>query len=856
MRNEVERTLGAVEMNARAVVAPRIKHLARKVETFEADYGRYREKLAALAPAIELAAKLAEKAVQPEILRQSSSSFLEGFEGSLSELRRTLDAVVQHHGALESFSDELCAAADRGGTEASVDLAAAAAAGDTHVEQRQIALEELRTALANATAKRVKAEEFLGAIRTVEVLTRTASEAETAWREIKADREELASRREALVRDRADTEERRGPLVERLNTVVDLIVRHPDYFEDFEHTRLQERIQTYREQLGPVPDVPDAPRRGGGYPVIAGDEERLHVEKWIERRIRILTGIGDLDPSSLRELETVSFRLAGGIEETDRLLSSTTLSDEDLAASERRLGECLTRLERTARVDPEPDPAATPGADPSAPLAGAGDPEAPPEAGEEPGRPEPGGTEPDPGPPPDGDPDAEETGEPDFGQAPPDTEAPPDAEEAPSAESEPPESPEDIPLPDVIGLKIDVAARRVADAGLVPQPQLGSPATSEAQENTVEAAIPANIPLRKNDPVILKVWRAPVRTGVVPDVEGLYVDEAYTAVEAAGLSPVIVVGEDTRQVDEVNRVYRQAPPAGSTVEEGATVKLTAYVADAPGRVVPKLTGMDVPTARALLDDRELVLEPEVVEPAGSLQTENTIARQYPEPGVEVPRGTGIRAYVYDEFEPPAPVTRAPAGEDFGEASPRPIDVPPPAARREEPAAAREVPRSATGRLSFLDVPTRFLFAELEEDGYLGYPTRRIDASTLRIERPAGGWILSEIDQLFYQGGPGQYLRIFVYWRPVGGEPQDRFAYIGETEHVGRPGEIGVMVGSTVGPGAPHLMIQVTDPDDFVKLVISTPAEIQRLIDLEDLKAELRTFAREIFDQFDGIAAPR
>lgn len=61
----------------------------------------------------------------------------------------------------------------------------------------------------------------------------------------------------------------------------------------------------------------------------------------------------------------------------------------------------------------------------------------------------------------------------------------------------------------------------------------------------------------------------------VPDVTGMYYDEAAAALEAAGLTPVemAVHGPIDEDAGEVGLVYRQTPAAGETVGQGAEIEL-------------------------------------------------------------------------------------------------------------------------------------------------------------------------------------------------------------------------------------------------------------------------------------------
>jgi beta-lactam-binding protein with PASTA domain len=236
---------------------------------------------------------------------------------------------------------------------------------------------------------------------------------------------------------------------------------------------------------------------------------------------------------------------------------------------------------------------------------------------------------------------------------------PTDPSTQPVAASTPPPGPRvlsdgTIPLPDVVGWLIDDAVLAVRAAGLEPVPRNGGLALSADKLGRVRAAIPGvDGALHSGDPVILEVSTELATAGKIPPVVGLYVDEAYAAVEAEGFSPLIVVGEDTSNLFEVNRISKQFPPAGTPAQAGSQVQLVAWVAEVPGRVVPNLVRFTVGEARGLVSQRDLFLEVEAIAATSPSQSAGTVGRQYPEPGIEVPQGTAIRAFVYDEYKPRA-----------------------------------------------------------------------------------------------------------------------------------------------------------------------------------------------------------
>ena len=78
------------------------------------------------------------------------------------------------------------------------------------------------------------------------------------------------------------------------------------------------------------------------------------------------------------------------------------------------------------------------------------------------------------------------------------------------------------------------------------------------------------------DPLIQPDEDGPdLRTVVVPNVVGMYYDEAATTLQDAGLTPVemAVHGPIDEDAGEVGLIYRQTPAAGETVGQGAEIEL-------------------------------------------------------------------------------------------------------------------------------------------------------------------------------------------------------------------------------------------------------------------------------------------
>lgn len=146
---------------------------------------------------------------------------------------------------------------------------------------------------------------------------------------------------------------------------------------------------------------------------------------------------------------------------------------------------------------------------------------------------------------------------------------------------------ESVPVPNVLGLNVNEARRRVEAAGLV----LGTPrrtgrvidqqpgaGTLVSRESTVTVTLDAGV--------------------TVPNLLGLTVEQARQAVEQAGLvldSP-----------DAAGRIIGQRPRAGRSVARGRVVAVT--VEPIPVLIVPDVVGMTVQQARTTLERAGLQLD--------------------------------------------------------------------------------------------------------------------------------------------------------------------------------------------------------------------------------------------------------
>jgi beta-lactam-binding protein with PASTA domain len=146
---------------------------------------------------------------------------------------------------------------------------------------------------------------------------------------------------------------------------------------------------------------------------------------------------------------------------------------------------------------------------------------------------------------------------------------------------------ESVPVPNILGLKVDAARRIVEAAGLV----LG---TSQHTGRVTDQQPAAETLVSRESTVTVRLG-----PGVtVPNLLGLTVEEARQAAEQAGLEL------DTPSA--TGRVIGQRPRAGRSVARGKVVVVT--VEPIPELIVPDVVGMTVQRARTTLERAGLRLD--------------------------------------------------------------------------------------------------------------------------------------------------------------------------------------------------------------------------------------------------------
>lgn len=218
-----------------------------------------------------------------------------------------------------------------------------------------------------------------------------------------------------------------------------------------------------------------------------------------------------------------------------------------------------------------------------------------------------------------------------------------------------------VSVPQVTNLPLEEAVALIRGARLAASVESAGETEDPARADRVLSQSPLpNERAPEGSGVVLRVLLPASPAAVVPDVLGVPIDWAVNFVEGAGLVPVIQVGADAASPEKEGTVSWQGPAAGSDVPKGSEVTLEVYVATVPGVMVPDLVGKTIDAAQGMVvpngadsEDR-LFLDPVTEGDAPSKDQEGVIRRQYPEPGLEIPRGTAVRVWHYGKMVEPDP----------------------------------------------------------------------------------------------------------------------------------------------------------------------------------------------------------
>jgi serine/threonine-protein kinase len=237
--------------------------------------------------------------------------------------------------------------------------------------------------------------------------------------------------------------------------------------------------------------------------------------------------------------------------------------------------------------------------------------------------------------------------------------------------------PEQVRVPDLIGLTEDEARAEIGNAGLA----VGEQSFRESEDVRANRVIEQD-PNRDQfvDPgtevdIVISSGKP---LADVPFVAGRPRTAAAAALREAGFEVTMEERESDAPADQV---LSTDPRGGDTVPEGTLV--TVFYSDGPEQV-PGVVGLKQPQAEQII--REAGFEPDVVEDPNSRQPRGTVIRQSPAGGQDAPEGSTV-TIVVSAFERPSPSPSPTPTEPPPEPTPTPTETVPPT---ESPAVGRSL----------------------------------------------------------------------------------------------------------------------------------------------------------------------
>jgi eukaryotic-like serine/threonine-protein kinase len=190
-----------------------------------------------------------------------------------------------------------------------------------------------------------------------------------------------------------------------------------------------------------------------------------------------------------------------------------------------------------------------------------------------------------------------------------------------------------IPVPNVVGIREELAKAKIVEAGLVPKVERA--ASTEFDKGIVMDQRPdASARVQKGDRVTIIVSTG-VPKATVPDVVGKDYANAVNALDEVNLK---AKKKSVFSTKPVGQVVAQDPPAGETVDEGTTVLLSVSKGQETV-AVPDVLDQTEESARSELQAKGF--EVQVVNASSDTTPEGFVSAQSPDPGTDAAKGSTV-----------------------------------------------------------------------------------------------------------------------------------------------------------------------------------------------------------------------
>jgi serine/threonine-protein kinase len=195
------------------------------------------------------------------------------------------------------------------------------------------------------------------------------------------------------------------------------------------------------------------------------------------------------------------------------------------------------------------------------------------------------------------------------------------------------EASQPVAVPNVVGLREELAVDKIEEAGFVAKVERAASADVK-QDFVMDQRPDAGARIQKGDEVTIIVSTGVPKT-TVPNVVGMDYADAVDALEEVNLD---AKRREVFSKKRVGRVVGQEPPAGEVVPEGTQVVLRVSKG-LETVAVPDVLDQSEESARSELEAAGFTVS--VVEAASDTTPEGLVSAQNPDPGTQAAKGSAV-----------------------------------------------------------------------------------------------------------------------------------------------------------------------------------------------------------------------
>ncbi len=315
--------------------------------------------------------------------------------------------------------------------------------------------------------------------------------------------------------------------------------------------------------------------------------------------------------------------------------------------------------------------------------------------------------------------------------------------------------------------------------------------------------------------------QAPVETQTIPtlpNVVNMPATQAAETLKAAGYEVALTNGPSTIDRRLADRVASQFP-AGGTINVEDEVMLRIYRLELPDRIIPSVAGLNAKHAESVLKSFGFRVEQAKSGTPPTKALTNTVSRQYPQAGNELPQGSVIRIFVYSN----------------------------------ETSTQNDTSRPRAQPLGYLELPLQIAFYELDYTALRQQYRSLIRGDKVRIYAPMDGWGktrgYSMADQIIYRAN-NEYdhlpLIITFKW-----QTDDSIGNL--FSHAGSGNQPALSMNRVMGENYPETVLTAVDSEARVEVTFTTPSTIGRYLNNTQLEQLMHSYTESLLHQLRPYA---